>query len=84
MDSVNGNYFVKQSGGKLKFVPDALAHHWIPTGIAIPVGQQALLKQFQTGLQKLIDNGTYGKIFAKWGATGTEVKKITVAYRYAA
>jgi polar amino acid transport system substrate-binding protein len=83
VDSVNGNYFVKQSHGKLKFVPNVLPIHWIPTGIAIPVGQDALLKEFQTGLQKLVDNGTYGKIFTKWGAAGTEVKKITVAYRYA-
>jgi polar amino acid transport system substrate-binding protein len=82
-DSVNGNYFVKQSGGKLKFVANVLPVHWIPTGIAVPLGREALLKELQTGLQKLIDNGTYGKIFARWGASGTEVKRISVAYKYA-
>ncbi len=82
VDSVNGNFFVKQSGGKLKFVANVLPVHLIPTGIAVPVGQTALLLKLQHGLQELINNGTYGRIFAKWGATATEVKKITVDYDY--
>ena len=83
VDSVNGNYFVKQTHNKLRFVPDVLPRHQIPTGIAIPAGNSALLKEFQKGLQTLVDDGTYGKILARWGAAGTGVKKISVIYRYA-
>jgi len=83
VDSVNGNYFVKQAAGKLKFVANVLPVHWIPTGIAVPVGQTALLAKIKAGLQTLIQNGTYGRILARWGAAGTEVKKVSVVYRYA-
>jgi polar amino acid transport system substrate-binding protein len=82
VDSVNGNYFVKQSGGKLKFVPDILPRHEIPTGIAVPVGDTQLLDVLQKGLQELINNGTYGRIMRKWGAGDTTVPKISVAYKY--
>jgi polar amino acid transport system substrate-binding protein len=80
---VNGNYFVKQSGGKLKFVPDLLPRKEIPTGIAVPADQPQLLNAMQKGLQELVNNGTYNKILDKWGAQGTGVKQITVVYKYA-
>jgi polar amino acid transport system substrate-binding protein len=83
VDSVNGNYFAKQSGGKLKFVPDILPRDEIPTGIAVPVGDTQLLDVLQKGLQELINNGTYGRIMREWGAAGTTVPKITVDYKYA-
>jgi polar amino acid transport system substrate-binding protein len=83
VDSVNGNYFVKQSGGKLKFVPDLLPRKEIPTGIAVPADQPQLLNAMQKGLQELVNNGTYNKILDKWGAQGTGVKQITVVYKYA-
>lgn len=48
----------------------------------MPANQPQLLHALQVGLQNLIDNGTYQKIFAKWDATATAVKKITVDYAY--
>ncbi|MDX6656780.1 MAG: polar amino acid transport system substrate-binding protein [Solirubrobacteraceae bacterium] len=83
VDSVNGNYFVKQSKGKLKFVADVLPRKEIPTGIAVPVDQPQLLSALQKALQELVDNGTYDKILNAWGAQGTGVKTISVAYKYA-
>jgi polar amino acid transport system substrate-binding protein len=83
VDSVNGNYFVKQSGGKLRFAPDLLPRKEIPTGIAVPADQPELLAAIQQGLQKLVDDGTYDRILNTWGAQGTGVKQIKVIYKYA-
>lgn len=83
VDSVNGNYFVKQAHGRLRFVANILPLHWIPTGIAVPAGRDALLHEIRRGLQKLVEDGTYGRILSRWGAAGTEVSKIEVVYRYA-
>jgi len=81
-DPVNGHYFVTQSGGKLRYVENVLPLKEVPTGIAVPANQPQLLHALQVGLQSLIDNGTYQKIFAKWDATATAVKEITVDYAY--
>jgi polar amino acid transport system substrate-binding protein len=81
-DPVNGHYFVTQSGGKLRYIENVLPLKDVPTGIAVPANQPQLLHALQVGLQNLIDNGTYQKIFAKWDATATAVKKITVDYAY--
>jgi polar amino acid transport system substrate-binding protein len=81
-DAVNGHYFVTTSGGKLRYVENIFPTKVVPTGIAVPVDQPQLLKALQTGLQELIDDGTYQKILAKWNATAVGVKQITVDYAY--
>jgi polar amino acid transport system substrate-binding protein len=81
-DAVNGHYFVTTSGGKLRYVENIFPTKVVPTGIAVPVDQPQLLQALQTGLQELIDDGTYQKILAKWNATAVGVKQITVDYAY--
>jgi polar amino acid transport system substrate-binding protein len=81
-DAVNGHYFVTTAGGKLRYVENIFPTKVVPTGIAVPVDQPQLLKALQTGLQELIDDGSYQKILAKWNATAVGVKQITVAYAY--
>jgi polar amino acid transport system substrate-binding protein len=83
-DAVNGHYFVTTSGGKLRYVENIFPTKVVPTGIAVPVDQPQLLKALQTGLQELIDDGSYQKILAKWNATAVGVKQITVDYAYKA
>jgi polar amino acid transport system substrate-binding protein len=48
-----------------------------PYGIAFPKGSP-LMKPVEGALKLLIANGTYGKIFAKWGVQVDEIKTITV------
>ncbi len=59
-------YLVQQSHGALKSVgaPYSMASLGIEFPKAAPAG---LLKAFQGALNKMIANGNYGKILAKWG-----------------
>ena len=63
-------YQVKKSNGLFKLVgaPDAPA----PYGLAFPK-QPGLAPAALAALKVLINNGTYGSIFSKWGLQGIEI-----------
>jgi polar amino acid transport system substrate-binding protein len=48
-----------------------------PYGIAFPKGSP-LLKPVEGALKLLIANGTYEKIFAKWGVKADEIRTVTI------
>jgi len=62
-------YQVKQSGGLFKIVGTAYAVS--PYGLAMP--KNGLDKAVLAALKVLINNGTYGSIFSKWGLQGIEI-----------
>lgn len=68
-DTPVADYQVKKSGGLFKLVGTAYAP--APYGLAVPKGgfDNAVL----AGLKVLVSDGTYGKIFAKWGLQGIEI-----------
>lgn len=68
-DTPVADYQVKKTGGQFKIIGAAYAPS--PYGLAIPKG--GLDKAVEAALKVLIQNGTYGKIFAKWGLQGIEV-----------
>lgn len=49
-----------------------------PAGVTFKKGNTELEEALQAALQKLIDDGTYGKLFEKWGLTGLKLEKITI------
>ncbi len=63
-------YQVKQSHGKFKLVGAAYAP--APYGIAI-AKSTGLTKAVKAAMLYLVHNGTYGKIFKKWGLQSIEV-----------
>jgi polar amino acid transport system substrate-binding protein len=63
-------YQVKQSGGKFKLVGAAYAP--APYGIAI-AKSTGLTPAIKAAMVVLIKNGTYGKIFKKWGVESIEI-----------
>jgi polar amino acid transport system substrate-binding protein len=68
-DTPVADYQVKKTGGQFKIIGAAYAPS--PYGLAIPKG--GLDKAVEAALKVLVQNGTYGKIFAKWGLQGIEV-----------
>lgn len=58
------SYFVRQSKGRTKVVGSYTDTSYI--GIALPKGSD-MAAPMQAAVQRLIDNGTYAKIVAKWG-----------------
>lgn len=62
-------YQVKQSGGLFKLVGAAYAP--APYGLAMP--KNGLDTAVLAALKVLVNNGTYGSIFAKWGLQGVEI-----------
>lgn len=62
-------YQVKKSSGLFKLVGSAYAP--VPYGLAMP--KNGLDKAVQAALKELAANGTYQKIFAKWGLKGIEI-----------
>jgi polar amino acid transport system substrate-binding protein len=63
-DSPPAEYQVKKSGGQFKLVGQAYAT--APYGLAIPKNS-GLAKPVEAALKKLIADGSYQKILAKWG-----------------
>ena len=58
-------YLVQQSNGKLKSV--GTAYNMAPLGVEFPKSTPIeLAKAFQGALNKMISDGTYGQILAKW------------------
>jgi polar amino acid transport system substrate-binding protein len=60
-------YAVAQTNGQLQQLGDVFES--APEGIVVSKDDQALTTAVQKAVQKLIDDGTYGKIFAAWGNT---------------
>ena len=58
------SYFVAQSKGRTKVVGSYTDTSYI--GVALPKGSD-MAAPLQASVQRLIENGTYGKIVAKWG-----------------
>ncbi|GAA1957351.1 ABC transporter substrate-binding protein [Nocardioides panacihumi] len=67
--------------GKVEVVDDPSApngYHASPNGIGFDKGDAALAEAFQAALQSLIDDGTYGKILAKWKQEPIGIDKATI------
>ena len=69
-------YAVAQTGGKLEQLGDAFES--APEGIVVAKSDTALTTAIQKAVQKLIDDGTYGKILDAWGNTAGAVKTAEV------
>ena len=66
------SYFVAQSHGRAKVVGAYTDPSYI--GVALPKGSD-LAAPLQAAIQHLIDDGTYGKIVAKWGLADNAIKQ---------
>ena len=66
------SYFVAQTKGRTKVVGSYTDISYI--GVALPKGSD-MAAPLQAAVQHLIDNGTYGKIVAKWGLADAAVKQ---------
>ncbi len=69
-DTPVADYQVKQSGGKFKIVGAAYAP--APYGLAIAKSTK-LTNAVKAAVLYLVKDGTYGKIFKKWGLQGIEI-----------
>ncbi len=58
------SYFVAHTNGRTKVVGSYTDTSYI--GVALPKGSEMAVP-LQAAIQRLIDNGTYGKIVTKWG-----------------
>ena len=63
-------YIAQQSKGKLKTAGNVF--HTVEGGIALPKGSK-LSTAFQAAFNKLISNGKYNEIFAKWGLDSAKI-----------
>ncbi|MGI4952175.1 MAG: ABC transporter substrate-binding protein [Janthinobacterium lividum] len=66
------SYFVAQTKGRTKVVGSYTDISYI--GVALPKGS-AMAAPLQAAIQHLIDNGTYGRIVAKWGLGDAAVQQ---------
>jgi polar amino acid transport system substrate-binding protein len=66
------SYFVAQTKGRTKVVGSYTDTSYI--GVALPKGSEMAVP-LQAAIQRLIDNGTYGKIVTKWGLEEGAVKQ---------
>lgn len=81
-DTPVASYQVKKAGGQFKLVGAAYAP--APYGLAIAKSAGSLDKAVKAGLLELMKNGTYQKIFAKWGVSGIAIKPSQVKINGAA
>ncbi len=65
-------YAITQTNGKLEQLGDVFES--APQGIVVSKKDPALTSAIQKAVQKLIDDGTYGKILTAWGNTTGAVK----------
>lgn len=63
-DKPLAEYLVKAYDGKLKIVGEPMDAEGY--GFAVQKGNKELLDKINTGLQNMIDNGTYDKLYEKW------------------
>ena len=66
------NYFVAQTPGRTKVLGSYTDTSYI--GVALPKGSD-MAAPLQQAVQHLIDDGTYGRIVAKWGLVGGAIKQ---------
>lgn len=64
-DSPVGGYAINQTGGQLEAL--GKVESVAKQGIALQKGNEAMGKAVQQAMQKLMDDGTYGKILSSWG-----------------
>lgn len=69
-------YQAKKSDGRLKQV--GKPYRFLPYGILVNKQDKPLAEAVQRALQKLIDNGTYGKILKKWDVESGALDRATV------
>ena len=74
-DSQVAGYVVAQSGGEFKLT--GTAFNVAPYGIAVPKNS-TLDVAIQQALKKLVSNGVYAEILAKWGTQSGAVSAITI------
>lgn len=69
-------YEAQKSGGKL----EAAGTQFAPSlfGFAVPKSQAGLAKALAGAIDQLIQDGTYGKILAKWGIAQTAMKQAVI------
>ncbi|MEV7607712.1 ABC transporter substrate-binding protein [Paenarthrobacter sp. NPDC089322] len=70
MGAVVAGYVAQQSNGKLKTAGKVF--HNVEGGIALPKGSK-LSAAFQKAFTKLMGNGKYDEIFAKWGLESAKI-----------
>ncbi len=74
-DSPVAAYIVEQSGGQFKL--SGKSYDSAPYGIAIPQ-DSGLTDPVAAAMQKVIDDGAYGKILAYWGLDQSAISKVEV------
>lgn len=74
--STNIGYATTQTNGQLQTI-GAITDP-TPNGIAVAKGQEAWAGLVADAVDKLIQNGTYGKILAKWGVEDAAVAKAEI------
>ncbi|MDQ4214971.1 ABC transporter substrate-binding protein [Microbacterium capsulatum] len=67
------NYLIKQSNGQYKVTGSPIAAN-VPSSIAVKKGT-GLDKAIQAALEEMIADGSYAKIFEKWGVAPIMIKK---------
>lgn len=76
IDTSAGAYIAQQHKGAFEVPAASYApRHY---GLVLPKGSDDLAKALQASVQALIDEGTYGKILAKWGQEVGAVTQATV------
>lgn len=75
-DTPVAGYAVKQTGSQLQTIGANTGA--VPEAIAIKKGDASTVEAVQKGMQKLIDDGTYGKILDYWGVSAGAVKTAEV------
>lgn len=75
-DSPVAGYAVEQTGGTLETVGET--EGMTPEGIVVEKGNDDLANAVQQALQKLIDDGTYGKILKNWGVESGAIEKAEI------
>jgi len=74
-DSQVSGYVVAQSGGEFKLT--GTAFNVAPYGIAVPKGSNMDLA-IEAAVKKLVSNGVYAEILAKWGTQSGAVSSIAI------
>ena len=76
IDTSAGSYIAQQHQGIFEVPGTSYAPR--PYGLVLPKGSDELTKALQATVQALIDEGTYGKILAKWGQEAGAIKQSTI------
>lgn len=75
-DTPVSGYAIRQTGNALQTIGEAI--DVAPEGIVIKKGDTATAQAIEQALQKLIDDGTYGKILQTWGVSSGAVSKAEI------